>query len=85
MVKEKNNQCNSKCNNCYAIIALSISIFTLGLFLGNLIGKCSNASKKYNVKKCKSYQIDNDTKKCKSYQIDGTTGSTCNWSKNTSK
>ena len=73
MAAEKNNNFNSRCNNCYAIIALVISIFTLGLFLGNLMGKCSNSEKKYDVKKCKSYQID------------GATGSTCNWSKKTKK
>ena len=54
--------------NCYAIVALCVSFLTLGLLIGNWVGKCTKNSKNCNVKKCKSKYID------------GTSGSTCNWS-----
>ena len=63
----------SHTSNCYAIIALCIACLTLGLVIGNWIGKCQK-SKKYNK-----------SKKCQSYTIDGQAGSTCNWSKKDTK
>ena len=66
------NNCEKK-NNCCAIIALCISIFTLGLVLGNWIGKCTQKSSQWKSKKCESYYTD------------GKSGSTCDWSKSKQK
>tara|TARA_B100001250_G_scaffold410521_1_gene437129 strand:- start:6654 stop:6896 length:243 start_codon:yes stop_codon:yes gene_type:complete len=56
-------------SNCYAIIALCIALFTLGLLVGSWVGNCQKATK------C------NKTKKYQYYSVDGKAGSTCNWSK----
>ena len=66
--KNKENCINS--HNCYAVTALCIAFLTLGLLIGNWVGKCQKATKDYKAKNCKSYSVD------------GTAGSTCSWSKN---
>ncbi len=49
---EKSKLNCSHTNNCYAIIALCIACLTLGLVIGNWIGKCQKS------KKCQYYTID---------------------------
>ena len=71
-MSEKTKSNCSTSSNCYAVIALCVAFLTLGLLIGNWVGKCQK-TKKYNK-----------TKKCQSYSIDGKTGSTCTWS-NTEK
>ena len=72
MSEEKKSTCSTS-SNCYAVIALCISFLTLGMVIGNCIGKCSKSKKGCAVKKYESYSID------------GKTGSTCNWSKTEKK
>tara|TARA_B100000902_G_C27266347_1_gene893738 strand:+ start:476 stop:709 length:234 start_codon:yes stop_codon:yes gene_type:complete len=54
-MSEKNKENCYKSYNCYAITALSVAFLTLGLVIGNWVGKCQ----KY--KKCQSYSIDSQT------------------------
>ena len=68
MSEKAKSNCSTN-GNCYAILALCISFLTLGLLIGNWIGKCQK-SKKYQK-----------SKKCQSYSVDGKAGSTCSWPK----
>ncbi len=51
MSEKAKSNCSTN-TNCYAIIALCISLLTLGLLIGNWIGKCQKS------KKCQSYSVD---------------------------
>ena len=51
MSEKSNSNCSTN-GNCYAIIALCISFLTLGLLIGNWVGKCQKA------KKYQSYSVD---------------------------
>ena len=69
MIEKKSNN-NSKCNNCYSIIALCVSFVSIGLIIGNFIGNCQK-NKAYTKKL-----------KCNTKHQDAYSGSTCKWSKN---
>jgi len=51
MSEKAKSNCSTN-GNCYAILALCISLLTLGLLIGNWIGKCQKS------KKCQSYSVD---------------------------
>ena len=70
---EKASNCCAKSSKCLAISALCVSFLTIGMLIGNWMGKCTKSKKYY------------DTKKCQSYSVDGKAGSTCTWSKTDKK
>ena len=72
MKNETIQKCSSN-SKCLSIIALCISCLTLGLLIGNWIGKCNINSKQMK------------TKKCIKYDYDGYSGSTCKWSEESEK
>ena len=69
MIDQKLNN-HLKCNNCYSIIALCISFLSIGLIVGNFMGKCQK-------KKCSK-----KTLKCNTKYQDAYSGSTCKWKNN---